>query len=269
MASFRDRQLILQPLRTRVHGSGGVYRVIDAGPPAGAPSVAIDNRRQRARPSSPLSGRTKSPQQTGNLDATVAALEISLLSRRSTRRGDETSFCCPFHDDVHPSASYNTAKRAFRCFSCGEQGRSKKLADALGVSPGTSDDSKGMAALAGIYEASLTAPWGGRTGGYDQAVLHAILAECFRRGRPVVALSYREISLAAGVSLATVSKSVRRLSAKRGEQRDGTRLGASGIMVLGPERSMGPSCGFGPGFFPALDTPGSANDPQTDYARVV
>ena len=34
---------------------------------------------------------------------------------------------CPFHDDRHPSLHFNVRKNRFRCYVCGEQGRTIDL----------------------------------------------------------------------------------------------------------------------------------------------
>ena len=35
---------------------------------------------------------------------------------------EQVKICCPFHDDNNPSCGFNTKKRVFNCFSCGEKG---------------------------------------------------------------------------------------------------------------------------------------------------
>ena len=39
-----------------------------------------------------------------------------------TRSGDELSFCCPFHDDSHPSMSMNDETTLYYCHACNESG---------------------------------------------------------------------------------------------------------------------------------------------------
>ena len=39
-----------------------------------------------------------------------------------TRRGDELTASCPFHEDAKPSFKVNTAKGVFNCFGCGAKG---------------------------------------------------------------------------------------------------------------------------------------------------
>ena len=64
------------------------------------------------------------------VDELVAAIEDRICSDLGgKRRGDEIAFRCPFHDDEKPSASWNVAKRCFRCRACREKGGWKKLAD--------------------------------------------------------------------------------------------------------------------------------------------
>ena len=42
--------------------------------------------------------------------------------KKATRRGNEINFCCPFHDDMSPSASMNVDTKLFKCFGCGAKG---------------------------------------------------------------------------------------------------------------------------------------------------
>lgn len=62
-----------------------------------------------------------------------------------------------------------------------------------------------------LHARSLVAPWRGRAGGTDQAVLHAIMARAYRAGRLEVGVDFRTIAVDAGVSIATVSNSTKRL----------------------------------------------------------
>ena len=52
----------------------------------------------------------------------IARLEEVLLSRNGTCRGGELYFCCPCHDDHHPSLSINLQKGYFKCHSCDAKG---------------------------------------------------------------------------------------------------------------------------------------------------
>jgi hypothetical protein len=104
----------------------------------------------------------------------------------------------------------------FHCKACGAAGGWQRLAEQLAILTGTHAPDKIRQHIEQIYGLSLTAPWPGRTGGTDQAVLHAILAVAWKHRRPVVAVDYRSISLAAGVSLWTVTHATRRLSQRRG-----------------------------------------------------
>ena len=62
----------------------------------------------------------------------------AVLARGGQRRGDEWVFCCPAHDDDHPSASWNAQKQVWHCFACGAGGGASDLASrlqVLGVTP--------------------------------------------------------------------------------------------------------------------------------------
>jgi len=42
--------------------------------------------------------------------------------KQVVRKGDEISFCCPFHDDSTPSAFINIKNKFFKCFGCSAKG---------------------------------------------------------------------------------------------------------------------------------------------------
>ena len=52
------------------------------------------------------------------------------------RRGDEIAFCCPVHNDTHPSASWNRARAVWSCRVCGAGGGARNLAEQLGIEIG-------------------------------------------------------------------------------------------------------------------------------------
>ena len=43
------------------------------------------------------------------------------------RTGRQVNIKCPFHNDSHASASYNTQDNIFNCFACGMQGNSIQI----------------------------------------------------------------------------------------------------------------------------------------------
>ena len=44
-----------------------------------------------------------------------------------TRTGRQVNVKCPFHNDSHASASFNTKDNIFNCFACGMQGNSIQI----------------------------------------------------------------------------------------------------------------------------------------------
>lgn len=62
------------------------------------------------------------------IDPKALGLEIFRVS------GDEVMCRCPFHDDRHPSASFNVSTGLFFCFSCGASSNAKGIARKLGTS---------------------------------------------------------------------------------------------------------------------------------------
>lgn len=67
------------------------------------------------------------------IDAITAAVE-GRQRTRGLKRGDEMVFTCPAHSpDADPSASWNTAKAAWTCRSCGAGGGAVHLAQLLGI----------------------------------------------------------------------------------------------------------------------------------------
>jgi DNA primase len=43
------------------------------------------------------------------------------------RTSGQVNIRCPFHDDTHKSASFNTKENIFNCFACGMQGNSLQI----------------------------------------------------------------------------------------------------------------------------------------------
>jgi DNA primase len=43
------------------------------------------------------------------------------------RTSGQVNIKCPFHDDTHSSASFNTRDNIFNCFACGMQGNSLQI----------------------------------------------------------------------------------------------------------------------------------------------
>ena len=62
---------------------------------------------------------------TDDLPDIVSVLEhYGAVVRRTT---GQVNIKCPFHDDSHASASFNTRDNIFNCFACGMQGNSIQL----------------------------------------------------------------------------------------------------------------------------------------------
>lgn len=67
-------------------------------------------------------------------DGIRQALEAACLSRRGvTNSKDVIRFCCPAHDDAHPSADFDSAKGVWICRTCGAGGGWMDLATRLGI----------------------------------------------------------------------------------------------------------------------------------------
>ena len=49
-------------------------------------------------------------------------VEAALSQRQGRIAGSEIKFCCPAHDDEHPSAEWNRRKSAWNCPVCGAGG---------------------------------------------------------------------------------------------------------------------------------------------------
>lgn len=61
----------------------------------------------------------------GDLPDIVMVLEhYGAVVRRTS---GQVNIKCPFHDDSHASASFNTRDNIFNCFACGMQGNSLQL----------------------------------------------------------------------------------------------------------------------------------------------
>lgn len=63
----------------------------------------------------------------------TTTLEQTLLARSGKQSGVEISFLCPSHEDTRPSASYNSEKDVWQCFTCKASGTGRNLADLLNV----------------------------------------------------------------------------------------------------------------------------------------
>ena len=46
---------------------------------------------------------------------------------KMNRTTGQVNIRCPFHDDTHKSASFNTRENIFNCFACGVQGNSLQI----------------------------------------------------------------------------------------------------------------------------------------------
>lgn len=46
---------------------------------------------------------------------------------RFNRTSGQVNIKCPFHDDTHSSASFNTRENIFNCFACGMNGNSLQI----------------------------------------------------------------------------------------------------------------------------------------------
>ncbi len=55
-----------------------------------------------------------------NLDVSSVLNHYGFDTKQNGR--DQLKICCPFHDDKNPSCGFNTKKKVFNCFSCGEKG---------------------------------------------------------------------------------------------------------------------------------------------------
>jgi hypothetical protein len=200
-----------------VHESGGRYAVLDPSPPCApyAANTGATNERRDNQASPSWIHKIKT-RRTPDLEDHFAAIEMAALARGGRRRGAEIQFQCPFHDDEHPSCHYHTIKHVFHCKACGAAGGWQRLGEQLTILTGTHTPDAIRQRIEEMYRLSLTAPWPGRTGGTDLAVLHVLLAAAWKHRRLVIALDYRSISLAAGVCLWTVTHATRRLSQRRG-----------------------------------------------------
>ena len=59
--------------------------------------------------------------------------DILLRDRKGIKKGNEINFLCLVHDDHNPSANYNTEKKAWNCFACGDNGGFVDLQKKLGI----------------------------------------------------------------------------------------------------------------------------------------
>lgn len=66
----------------------------------------------------------------------LTELEAAIFARSGKVEGpsSEIRFCCPAHDDEHPSARYNREKEVWRCDACGAAGGFVDLSKRLGLS---------------------------------------------------------------------------------------------------------------------------------------
>lgn len=68
--------------------------------------------------------------------AFLTALRDAVLARQGTIVGEEIQFCCPAHEDTHPSARFHPDKGVWHCYACdrnGHDGGALALAGLLGV----------------------------------------------------------------------------------------------------------------------------------------
>jgi hypothetical protein len=59
-------------------------------------------------------------------DIVMVLEHYGAVVRRTT---GQVNIKCPFHDDSHASASFNTRENIFNCFACGMQGNSLQIND--------------------------------------------------------------------------------------------------------------------------------------------
>jgi DNA primase len=57
-------------------------------------------------------------------DIVMVLEHYGAVVRRTT---GQVNIKCPFHDDSHASASFNTRENIFNCFACGMQGNSLQI----------------------------------------------------------------------------------------------------------------------------------------------
>lgn len=55
------------------------------------------------------------------------ALVLKHYGANINRTGRQVNIKCPFHNDSHASASFNTKENIFNCFACGMQGNSIQI----------------------------------------------------------------------------------------------------------------------------------------------
>jgi DNA primase len=55
------------------------------------------------------------------------AVVLAHYGANITRTGRQVNVKCPFHNDSHASASFNTQDNIFNCFACGMQGNSIQI----------------------------------------------------------------------------------------------------------------------------------------------
>lgn len=58
----------------------------------------------------------------------LRALPIEAVAERLGLRVSKHKSLCPFHDDRHPSLTYNVAKNSFKCYACGQYGSTIDIA---------------------------------------------------------------------------------------------------------------------------------------------
>ena len=192
-----------------IHSSGKPYTVSDSSPVAALPAELVECLPRKAE--------TSRLQNRERIEATPppgrdinTRLEGALMERNGTRNGDEIKHSCLFHDDNHPSASYNTAKRAFQCFACGTRGGWYKLAVKLNLlQPQDSPQRQTIRQIATLAE---SVQWKGVKGATAREVLlaHCRIAHRANR-RDGYTASARQVAELAGKNKETVINAQRQL----------------------------------------------------------
>ncbi len=73
--------------------------------------------------------------------ASSSNLSEAILFRLTGVKGPDSEgnylSLCPYHEEKHPSLSFNPTKGCFLCFGCGSKGTARALAERLGIAVGT------------------------------------------------------------------------------------------------------------------------------------
>jgi len=190
-----------------IHDSGKAYSVSDSSPVAELPPELAECLPRKATSAHSDRKFAASPPRGQGIDA---KLEAALLARGGQRSGDELKFSCLFHADRLPSCSYNTAKRAFQCFACGQRGTWWKLSVRLGLlQDRNSPHRREIRRIASLAE---SAHWTGVKGSTEREVLlaHARIAHRANR-RDGYTASARQVAELAGKDKETTIRAQRQL----------------------------------------------------------